>query len=84
MPPSNSPADSLAIKNGESPQGARVLTDEQSRLIPTGANVGSQLTQAELGGKVSEKVVFFIETLLWFAEEVMLGQIQQSRLSGLF
>ena len=37
-PGSDSQADSLVIENSEPPQGARVLTDEQSRLTPTDAN----------------------------------------------
>ena len=35
---SASHGDLLVIENSESPQGARVLTDEQSRLTPTDAN----------------------------------------------
>ena len=35
---SDSPTDSLVIENSEPPQGARVLTDEQSCLTPTDAN----------------------------------------------
>ena len=35
---SDSQADSLVIENSEPPQGARVLTDELSRLTPTDAN----------------------------------------------
>ena len=34
----NSQGDLLVIENSEPPQGARVLTDEQSRLTPTDAN----------------------------------------------
>ena len=34
----DSQGDSLVIENSEPPQGARVLTDEQSRLTPTDAN----------------------------------------------
>ena len=37
-PGSDSQADSLVIENSEPPQGARVLTDEQSHLTPTDAN----------------------------------------------
>ena len=37
-PESDSQGDSLVIENSEPPQGARVLTDEQSRLTPTDAN----------------------------------------------
>ena len=37
-PESASQGDSLVIENSEPPQGARVLTDEQSRLTPTDAN----------------------------------------------
>ena len=37
-PESDFQGDSLVIKNSESPQGTRVLTDEQSRLTPTDAN----------------------------------------------
>ena len=37
-PESDFRGDSLVIENSESPQGARVVTDEQSRLTPTDAN----------------------------------------------
>ena len=37
-PESASQGDLLVIENSEPPQGARVLTDEQSRLTPTDAN----------------------------------------------
>ena len=37
-PESESQGDSLVIENSEPPQGARVLTDEQSHLTPTDAN----------------------------------------------
>ena len=37
-PESDSQGDSLVIENSEPPQGARVLTDEQSSLTPTDAN----------------------------------------------
>ena len=37
-PESESQGDSLVIENSEPPQGARVLTDGQSRLTPTDAN----------------------------------------------
>ena len=37
-PESESQGDSVVIENSEPPQGARVLTDEQSRLTPTDAN----------------------------------------------
>ena len=37
-PESDSQGDSLVTENSEPPQGARVLTDEQSRLTPTDAN----------------------------------------------
>ena len=52
-------------------------TDQRKRLIQL---VASQLTQTGLGGTVGEKV----DTLLRSAEEVMPGQIRQSRISGLF
>ena len=55
-------------------------TDRRERLIQL---VASQLTQTELGGTVGENVAFFTETLLRSAEEVMPGQIRQSRVSGL-
>ena len=45
--------------------------------------VASQLTQTELGGTVGEKAALFTDTLLRSAEEVMPGQIRQSRISGL-
>ena len=38
VPESDSLRDLLVIENSEPPQGARVLTDEQSRLTPTDAN----------------------------------------------
>ena len=37
-PESDSRGDSLVIENSECPQGARVMTDELSRLTPTDAN----------------------------------------------
>ena len=58
-------------------------TDRRERLIQL---VASQLTQTELGGlggTVGEKAALFTDTLLRAAEEVMPGQIRQSRISGL-
>ena len=55
-------------------------TDQCERLIQL---VASQLTQTELGGTVGEKATLFTDTLLRSGEEVMPGQIQQSRISGL-
>ena len=58
-------------------------TDRRERLIQL---VASQLTQTELGGlggTVGEKAALFTDTLLRSAEEVMPGQIRQSRISGL-
>ena len=55
-------------------------TDRRERLIQL---VASQLTQTELGGTVGEITVLFTDTLLRSAEEVMPGQIRQSRISGL-
>ena len=58
-------------------------TDRRERLIQL---VAIQLTQTELGGlggTVGEKAALFIDTLLRSAEEVMPGQIRQSRISGL-
>ena len=55
-------------------------TDRRERLIQL---VASQLTQTELGGTVDEKAALFVDTLLRSAEEVMPGQIRQSRISGL-
>ena len=78
---SDSPVDSLVIETSEPPQGARVLTDERSRLIQL---VASQLTQTELGGTVGEKAALFADILLRSTEEVMSGQIRQSRISGFF
>ena len=78
---SDSPADSLVIETSEPPQGARVLTDERSRLIQL---VASQLTQTELGGTVGEKAALFADILLRSTEEVISGQIRQSRISGIF
>ena len=85
------PGKFAVIENSEPPQGARVLTDELSRLTPTDANgwfkiVTSQLTPTKLGGlggTVGEKQALFTDTLLRFAEEVLPGQIRQSRISGL-
>ena len=56
-------------------------TDRRERLIQV---VASQLTQTELGDTVGEKAAIFTDTLLRSAEEIMSGQIRQSRLSGLF
>ena len=58
-------------------------TDRRERLVQL---VTSQLTPTELGGfggTVGEKAALFTDTLLRFAEEVMPGQIRQSRVSGL-
>ena len=58
-------------------------TDRRERLIQL---VAIQLTQTELGGfggTVGEKAALFTDTLLQSAEEVMPGQIRQSRISGL-
>ena len=58
-------------------------TDRRKRLIQL---VAIQLTQIELGGlagTVGEKAALFTDTLLRSAEEVMPGQIRQSRMSGL-
>ena len=58
-------------------------TGRRERLIQL---VASQLTQTELGGlggTVGEKAALFTDTLLRSAEEVMPGQIRQSRISGL-
>ena len=58
-------------------------TVRRERLIQL---VDSQLTQTKLGGlggTVDEKVTLFTDTLLRSAEEVMPGQIRQSRISGL-
>ena len=58
-------------------------TDRRERLIQL---VAIQLTHTELGGlggPVDEKAALFTDTLLWSAEEVMPGQIRQSRISGL-
>ena len=55
-------------------------TDRRERLIQL---VASQLTQTELEGTVGEKTALFTDTLLRSAEEVMPGQIRQSRISGL-
>ena len=58
-------------------------TDRRERLIQL---VAIQLTQTELGGlggTVGEKAALFTDTLLRSAEEVMPGQIGQSRISGL-
>ena len=54
--------------------------DRRERLIQL---VAIQLTQTELGGTVGEKAALFTDTLLRSAEEVMPGQIRQSRISGL-
>ena len=58
-------------------------TDRRERLIQL---VAIQLTQTELGGlggTVGEKASLFTDTLLRSADEVMPGQIRQSRISGL-
>ena len=58
-------------------------TDRRKRLIQF---VASQLTQTKLGGlggTVGEKAALFNDILLRSAEEVMPGQIRQSRISGL-
>ena len=55
-------------------------TDRRERLIQL---VASQLTLTELGGTVGEKSALFTYTLLRSTEEVMPGQIRQSRISGL-
>ena len=58
-------------------------TDRRERPIQL---VAIQLTQTELGGlggTVGEKAALFTDTLLRSAEEVMPGQIRQSRISGL-
>ena len=58
-------------------------TDRRERLIQF---VASQLTQTELGGlggTVGEKAALFTDILLRSTEEVMPGQIRQSRISGL-
>ena len=57
-------------------------TDRRERLIQ---HVAIQLTQTDLGGlggTVGEKTALFTDTLLRSAEEVMPGQIRQSRISG--
>ena len=86
-PESDSQADSLVIENSEPRQGARALTDEQSRLTPTDANGRFTCSQSahvtELGGTVGEKAALFTDTFPRSAEEVMPGQIRQSRISGL-
>ena len=61
-------------------------TDRRERLVQL---VAIQLTQTELGGlgglggTVGEKAALLTDTLLRSAEEVMPGQIRQSRISGL-
>ena len=58
-------------------------TDRCERLIQL---VAIQFTQTELGrlgGTVGEKAALFTDTLLRSAEEVVPGQIRQSRVSGL-
>ena len=87
-PESDSQADSLVIENSETPTGRKSIdrraitsdTDQRERLIQL---VASQLTQIELRGTVGEKAALFADTLLRSAEEVMPGQIRQSRISGL-
>ena len=57
-------------------------TDRRERLIQL---VAIQLTQTELGGlggTVGKKAALFTDILLPSAEEVMPGQIRQSRISG--
>ena len=58
-------------------------TDRRERLIQL---VAIQLTQTELGGlggTVGEKAALFTDTFLRSAEEVIPGQIRQSRICGL-
>ena len=76
-PQSESPVDSLVIDR----QASTSDTDRRERLIHI---LISQLTQAEPGGTVGEKAVIFTDEFLRSAEEVMPGQIRQSRLFGLF
>ena len=56
-------------------------TDRRERLVQL---VASQLTQTEHGGTVGDKASLFTDTLLQSAEEILPGQIRQSRVSGLF
>ena len=71
---------------GRKSTGRRAITsntDRRERLIQL---IASQLTQTELGGlggTVGEKAALFTDTLLRSAEEVMPGQIRQSRISWL-
>ena len=55
-------------------------TDRRERMIQL---VATQLTQTELGGTVGKKAALFTDTLLRSAEEVIPGQIRQSRISEL-
>ena len=55
-------------------------TDRHERLIQI---VASHLTQTQLGGTIGEKVGRFADTPLRSAEEVMPGQIRQSRIPGM-
>ena len=62
--------------------GRAIMSDTNRRERLT-QRVTSQLTQTEVGGTVSEKAALSTDTLLRSAEEVMPGQIRQSRISGL-
>ena len=53
----------------------RVITSDADGRERLKQLVPNQLTQAELGGTVGEKVALFTDTLLRSAEEVMPGQI---------
>ena len=58
-------------------------TDRRERLIQLVAIQLMQIELGGLGGSVGEKAALFTDTLLRSAEEVMPGQIRQSRISGL-
>ena len=71
------------VPTGRKSIGRRAITsdtDRRERLIQL---VASQPTQIELGGTVGEKATLSTDILLRSAEEVMPGQIRQSRISGL-
>ena len=60
----------------------RAITPDTDRREPLIQLVARQLTHTEFGGTVGKKAALFTDTLLRSAEEVMPGQIRQSRIYG--
>ena len=84
---SDSPADSLVTQNSEPPQGARILTNQQSRLTPTDATADttcSQSTHADRTRCQSAKKRPFSPTHFYGPQKIMPGQTRQSCLFRLF